>query len=132
MTRFPFASGSIDPELAIALERLPQVDLDEGNLADWRELQPQALPAMMPPPAPVLQRHTIAGLPGEPDVPIILIDPQPNGRDRGAYVYLHGGGYVLFDAARNPALLQRIAMEIGCLVVAVDYRLAPEFLSRRP
>ena len=41
-------------------------------------------------------------------------------------LWFHGGGQVLGFAAQEDAYLKRIAGEVGCMVVSVDYRLAPE------
>ena len=41
-------------------------------------------------------------------------------------LYLHGGGWVIGDLDTHDDLMRRIAKGSGCLVVSVDYRLAPE------
>lgn len=41
-------------------------------------------------------------------------------------MWIHGGGYILGCPEMDEQLLCRKAEELGCLVVAVDYRLAPE------
>lgn len=46
-----------------------------------------------------------------------------------ALVYFHGGGYVLGDVAQYDTLTQQLARLSGCVVVSVDYRLAPEVKS---
>ncbi|MFI7670668.1 alpha/beta hydrolase [Nocardia sp. NPDC049526] len=49
-------------------------------------------------------------------------------RSRTAGVlWIHGGGYVLGTAEQNDALCCHFAAELGAVVVAVDYRLAPEY-----
>lgn len=120
----PYAAA--DPQLRPALLAFKRADLSEETLAIWRGAVPRHPAVALPAPAPQLQRRTIAGLPGEPPVTVIIVDPSPSKRDRPAFLYLHGGGFVMFGPDRNPALLQQIAMDSNCLVVAVDYRLAPE------
>jgi acetyl esterase/lipase len=43
-----------------------------------------------------------------------------------ALLWIHGGGYVIGAAWQDDALCRLIADELGVLVAAVDYRLAPE------
>lgn len=43
-----------------------------------------------------------------------------------AVVFFHGGGWVLCDLDSHDGICRRMANEVGCVVVSVDYRLAPE------
>jgi acetyl esterase/lipase len=45
---------------------------------------------------------------------------------RPAILHIHGGGYVLGSAVEGIPMLQRVAREHDCVIVTVDYRLAPE------
>jgi acetyl esterase len=51
-------------------------------------------------------------------------------RERGGVhpclVYFHGGGYVVCDLDTHDTVCRWIAKESGAIVIAVDYRLAPE------
>ena len=44
-----------------------------------------------------------------------------------ALLWIHGGGYVLGAPEGDDGLCQRFVKEAGCIVVSVDYRLAPEY-----
>ncbi|MEM8667202.1 MAG: alpha/beta hydrolase [Planctomycetota bacterium] len=43
-----------------------------------------------------------------------------------AVMYFHGGGWVLGNLDTHDSLCRRLAKQSGCVLVAVDYRLAPE------
>jgi acetyl esterase/lipase len=58
-------------------------------------------------------------------VPAIWAVPAQGADDR-VLEYLHGGGYVLGSAETHKRLAGHLANAIGCRVLDVDYRLAPE------
>jgi acetyl esterase/lipase len=43
-----------------------------------------------------------------------------------ALLWIHGGGYVMGTAAQDDALCRSLAQNVGMVVAAVEYRLAPE------
>jgi acetyl esterase len=43
-----------------------------------------------------------------------------------ALVYFHGGGWSIGDLSSADPMCRRLADEAGCVVISVDYRLAPE------
>ena len=47
-------------------------------------------------------------------------------RSRGAFLWIHGGGTVMGQAAQDDEWCRYLADEEGIVVVSVDYRLAPE------
>jgi acetyl esterase len=48
------------------------------------------------------------------------------GSPRPIFLYLHGGGWTLGDLDSHDAVCRRISKASDCLVVSLDYRLAPE------
>lgn len=51
---------------------------------------------------------------------------RPRTAPPAALVWLHGGGFVLGDLETHDRLYRALTLGTGCVVVAVDYRLAPE------
>lgn len=57
---------------------------------------------------------------------VVLYERPDRVRPSGALLWIHGGGYVIGAPEGDHELCSRIALELGVLVVNVDYRLAPE------
>ncbi len=68
----------------------------------------------------------IPGLAGAPNLRVRKYEPVQRAPGSAALLWLHGGGYVLGRPEQSDAVCGRFAKELGILVVAVDYRLAPE------
>jgi len=49
------------------------------------------------------------------------------GKDLPLIVYFHGGGWVVGNLESHHPFCQQLRAQAGCTVVAVDYRLAPEY-----
>jgi acetyl esterase len=65
-------------------------------------------------------------IPGpETEVPIRIYTPAGDG-PHPPLVFFHGGGWLLGDLETHDALCRELANASDCIVVAVDYRLAPE------
>lgn len=47
-------------------------------------------------------------------------------RHAGALVFYHGGGWVIGDLDTHDVLCRDLALQAQCVVIAVDYRMAPE------
>jgi acetyl esterase/lipase len=116
--------GYVDPELLPALKSIPKLQLTNETLA-WVRLQEQA-PPPLPPPAPQPVERRIPGPVGAPDLRLTIVDPAPREKGRPVLVHTHGGGYVARSAALAMNFLQTAAQSCNCVVVSVDYRLAPE------
>lgn len=64
------------------------------------------------------------------DVPVRCYTPSAAiGEAHGVLVWLHGGGWVIGDIETADATCRALANRAGCVVVSVDYRLAPEHPS---
>lgn len=81
-------------------------------------------PFPLPPKCPRAETIRIKGRHG----PIALrVIPPTGGAVMGAFLHIHGGGWVLGAPDHQDDRLERIANGLGLVVISVDYRLAPEF-----
>ena len=115
----------VDPELLAAVKQFPfpTQSFTSETLAvvrKWPGVPPLPSPAPQP-----FERH-IPGPTGAPDLRLVIVDPAPGTKGRPAFLHMHGGGYVSGFAGQFNPFLQAVAQNCGCLVVSVDYRLAPE------
>jgi len=115
----------LDPELAMMLPEFPaeMADVNRNNVDSIREMMNAQ---DTEPPASVVQidEHIIPTKnPVQPDVRI-LIYRKLSEKIQAGLIWIHGGGYILGSAEDDRA--RKIAEELDCAVVSVDYRLAPE------
>ena len=61
-----------------------------------------------------------------PDVLVRVYRPKDATHVLPAIYYIHGGGMVLGSINENDVTCKTLVREVGCIVVAVEYRLAPE------
>jgi acetyl esterase/lipase len=61
-----------------------------------------------------------------PDVRCLVYSPQQQGGARAGYLHLHGGGYIMGSPERSDPMNLSLAARLGIVIVAVNYRLAPE------
>lgn len=113
----------VDPEILAMLD-MPPLDLTAKSLAEVRA-NPMFTGADLPPP-PFPVREAFAPVPDAPDVRMLVIDPPSPAKDRGAVLYIHGGGMVVGSADSSLDTMPQLALVHDCVVVSVDYRLAPE------
>ena len=94
-----------------------------------RELFLAARDVLAPDPPPVADiRELSAPGPDVEAVPLRLYRGTTTapGETLPALVYFHGGGWVIGDLDTHDSLCRHLANAARCIVVAVDYRLAPE------
>jgi acetyl esterase/lipase len=109
----------IAPELRKSVRRFPAMPV----ASPWfRQLSRLALPLIRSAASPgVVIEQAIPGAPG-----VRVHRPEQN-RSRAALLWIHGGGLVMGAAKQDDRLCGATAAELGIVVVAADYRLAPEF-----
>jgi acetyl esterase len=118
-----------DPAFRALLSTLPTVS-DLSSVEKVREMRASRI-AMFPPVPDrddvAKQDHRIPGPANAPDVPVRVYRPKAaSSAPRPGLFEIHGGGFMMGDIAMMDPWCQRVAGEIGAVVVSVEYRLAPE------
>lgn len=77
-------------------------------------------------PGPAVARIEDRRIPGpDTEIPIRIYTPEGNG-PFPALAWFHGGGWVVGDLESADATARHLTLGSNCVVVSVDYRLAPE------
>lgn len=63
---------------------------------------------------------------GAPEVMVRLYRPEKQAKHLPALLWIHGGGYVLGSVLGDDLKAKGLAFSLNCVVVSVEYRLAPE------
>jgi len=76
---------------------------------------------------PVDEVHSVEDADAD-GVPVRIYRPVETEEKSTALVYLHGGGFVAGSVEVYDPLTRALAKRAGCVVISVDYRLAPEHM----
>lgn len=116
---------SIAQKVANASARLPQ--MQDGSPEDARALRAERGNPFQPP-ACELEGIDNVDIPrGEGTITLRIYKPKNEQvGQRPALIYYHGGGFVLGDIDQYDTVTQQLALLSDCIVISVDYRLAPE------
>ena len=74
----------------------------------------------------IVDRKKVPGPPNGPDVCVRIYRPEGPLGTLPALLWIHGGGYIFGSAEQDELQSKRFAKALKCVVVSVDYRLAPE------
>ena len=119
---------TLDPIIASIVESMgaaPYVDLEALSPDQALAIARAWSGAVPPPPPPGIANRVIAGDQGQ-DVRLRLYFPDRRDAPLPVLMHLHGGGFVSGSIEGDDARCARLAQDAGCVVVSVDYRLAPE------
>ncbi|OHV39115.1 alpha/beta hydrolase [Pseudofrankia sp. EUN1h] len=123
-------NARVEPGTVVVLDRLARWDLTS---VDTIRTSYGAVAAPPAPPKPQVTRldEKIPGVDGRPDVTVRWYrpagsDPGPGSAPLPCLLWLHGGAYIMGNLDENDDRLDRMVIELGCAVVSVDWRLAPE------
>ena len=126
--RISMGNRTMDPKAQIVGEFVKSIRVP-GYYPPLPELRQQlrVMVSLMDEPAPALARIEDISIPGPAgNIPARVYSSSAAKTPQPAVVYLHGGGWVQGDLETHHGLCARLAKHAGVLVVAVDYRLAPE------
>ena len=112
----------LDPTLEQILSFMTMPSIAELGPQGTRQAIAAQL-AMMPPPValPRVEDRTI-----DEGIGVRIYWPTADPVDLPVVVFFHGGGFVIGDLDSHDPIARGVALGAGAVVVAVDYRLAPE------
>jgi acetyl esterase len=112
-------------DLIVASGRPP---LETLSPPDARKAYLASKPILQPDPPPVTEVLALEAKGPAGPIPLRLYRGQgvPRGGMQPALIYFHGGGWVIGDLESHDQVCRTLANAVPCIVVAVDYRLAPE------
>ena len=119
----------IDPELAAILPFTVDIPF---NQVEWaRELEAQRTmdlggPEVLTLAAALDIKDDLIPSPSSRQIPIRVYRPKYGSAGLGAFVFFHGGGFALGSLDSEHTRCAFLAREAECVVISVDYRLAPE------
>jgi acetyl esterase/lipase len=77
-------------------------------------------------PGIVTEDRRIRGPKGSPNVAVRVYREGGTSGPRPSLLWIHGGGYILGDIDQDDLMAKQLTRAGGCVVVSVEYRLAPE------
>lgn len=118
----------VDSELALALDGFPPGDL-WTDLDKSRQLIAQMraqLVAQLPPVEGVSSADYRIPPAQGPEIRVRVYRPAGQADNLPAMLWIHGGGYCLGSLQQDDYLVRNLCKAVGCILVSVEYRLAPE------
>ncbi|WP_135822561.1 alpha/beta hydrolase [Halostella litorea] len=116
----------LDDEVAVVVERIEREGIPEWHalsVESARRIEDEVFGGADPPPVDLVRDMAIDGPGG--DLPLRVYRPDVE-TPVPVVVFYHGGGWTLGTLDSSDDICRRFARRTGAVVVAVDYRLAPE------
>jgi acetyl esterase len=116
----------VDPQIQVLLDRAALLPATHTLSVAAARAQAEARTAFLAPPAAVaaVEERRIAGPGG--DLRLRIYRPHGNG-PFPLLLFFHGSGFVLCSLDTHDGMCRNFCAGAGCVVVSVDYRLAPEW-----
>lgn len=119
----------VDPELIPALDAIPEFDIWSDlmvtravSLQRSRHIASTLLPVV----GVTSSDHSISQ-DNDQDVSVRVYRPEGHTENLPSLLWIHGGGYCFGSMEGDDYTVKRMVEKIGCVVISVDYRLAPEY-----
>ncbi|MFN0095995.1 MAG: alpha/beta hydrolase [Dehalococcoidia bacterium] len=118
----------VHPQAQQLLDVFTQMGMDGLKPADGNAVTVRAMLANFPRPEGEAVGSVVAArVPGPGgDIPVRIYTPPRVNLTRPGLVWFHGGGWVFGDLESADNTARALCMAADCVVVSVDYRLAPE------
>lgn len=118
---------SLDPQIqAILDEMAAQPQPDEPPTLEETRAAVSGMTIALSPPAVDMASITEIEVPGPNGDVRCIVNRPTDDTDLPVLLYFHGGGCILLSADEFNPVCTNLAAQAGCIVVNVDYRLAPE------
>ena len=115
----------VDPELRLLLDAFPTVSFSADILPVLRANVPQYARDAADPGDTDVAVHRIDGPRGADGVEVWFYRPQGVRDPLPCLLHIHGGGFVIGDAAHLEQVHRRISARLRCCIASVNYCLAP-------
>lgn len=118
----------VNPKVQLFLDQLnamPKVPMDQVTPEAYRSMENQSMNFPQQEESVEKVEDRVLKLAGR-DIPVRVYTPKDGKAPYPALVYYHGGGWVLGNLDSHDPVCRMIANEAKCVVVSVEYRLAPE------
>ncbi|MEO8693882.1 MAG: alpha/beta hydrolase [Acidimicrobiales bacterium] len=120
----------LDHEVAAALDATGFGSVvypdDPAGVPEFRANRVVVPPPLDPASKISIRDVAVQGPPGDPDVIVRIYSPPASATPRPCCYWIHGGGYIFGTIDMSDARCVQTAETLDCVVVSVDYRLAPE------
>ena len=120
---------ALDPDVLLVLDMIRlagRPPFEQLTPAEAREAYMKSRAVLQPEPEPVAETRDLAAPGPHGPIPLRLYRPDGAPGPLPGLIYYHGGGWLLGGLDSHDGVCRRFANAARCVVVSVDYRMAPE------